>query len=260
MWTGPACTTVARVTAVFVHGVLETRIVWDAVREGLQQDSVAVSLPGFGAPLPDGFGATKDDYAEWLAAEVDRLDGPVDLVGHSFGGQLCLRLVTGLGIRPRSWAVDLANAFHPRYVWHRTARIWQTPGAGEESLARVRADGRNGPSRGEARLEQLGFPSDAAREMSVAHDRTMSECILRIYRSAQPNLRAEWRIEAAVGSIAPGLVLHAAADPFGDESMADEVGAELGAAKVRLDDLGHSWMLEDPERVGAILERFWASL
>jgi pimeloyl-ACP methyl ester carboxylesterase len=252
--------TLAGVTAFFVHGVPETRVVWDAVREDLEQDSVALSLPGFDAPRPAGFGATKDDYANWLATELGRFDGPIDLVGHDFGGLLCLRLVTGLGTPVRSWAVDLANTFHPGYVWHRTARIWQTPGAGEEALARVCADGPDGLRRGAARLEQLGVPAATAREMSAAHDRTMSECILCLYRSAQPNVRADWRIEKPTGTIPPGLVLYVAADPFGDEPMSDEVGSELGAAKARLDDLGHCWMLEDPVRVGNILERFWASL
>lgn len=64
----------------------------------------------------------------------------------------------------------------------------------------------------------------------------------------------------AADAIPPGLVLHAAADPFGDEPMSDEVRSELGAVTVRLDNLGHCWMAEDPERVAAILKGFWASL
>jgi hypothetical protein len=96
--------------------------------------------------------------------------------------------------------------------------------------------------------------------MSAAHNRTMSQCILSLYRSAQPNVRADWRIENPAGTIPPGLVLHAAADPFGDEPMSNDVTSELGATKARLDDLGHCWMLEDPPLVGHILERFWATL
>jgi hypothetical protein len=173
---------------------------------------------------------------------------------------LCLRLVTARETPIRSWAVDAANVFHPDYIWHRTARIWQTPGAGEEALARVRADHPDGARRGAARLEQLGFPASTARAMSAAHNRTMSQCILSLYRSAQPNVRADWRIENPGGTIPPGLVLHAAADPFGDEPMSDDVASELAAAKARLDDLGHCWMLEDPLVAGHILERFWAAL
>jgi hypothetical protein len=63
-----------------------------------------------------------------------------------------------------------------------------------------------------------------------------------------------------VGAIPPGLVLYAAADPLGDERLSDEVEAELGAAKARLDDLGHYWMLEDPVHAINVLQRFWASL
>jgi pimeloyl-ACP methyl ester carboxylesterase len=260
MWPEPASTTLGFVTAVFVHGVPETRIVWDALRERLAGESLALALPGFAAPLPGGFTASKDDYARWLAGELRAVGGPIDLVGHDFGGILCLRVVTGLGMPVRSWAVDLANVFHPDYVWHRTARIWQTPEAGEEALAMVRVDGSDGGARGAARLEQLGMPAVVGREMSTAHDRTMSECILRLYRSAQPNVRSDWRVEVPPGGMSPGLVLHAAADPFGDESMSGEVASELGAATARLDDLGHCWMAEDPERAATLLERFWASL
>ena len=260
MWPEPASTTLGFVTAVFVHGVPETSIVWDALRKKLAGESLAFALPGFAAPLPGGFTASKDDYAGWLAGELRAVGGPIDLVGHDFGGILCLRVVTGLGMPVRSWAVDLANSFHPEYVWHRTARIWQTPGAGEEALAMVRADGSDRGARGAARLERLGMPPVVGREMANAHDRTMSECILRLYRSALPNVRSDWRVEVPPGGMPPGLVVHAAADPFGDESMSGEVASELGAATARLDDLGHCWMAEDPEHSATLLEQFWASL
>ena len=245
---------------VLVHDALETSTVWEPLRGVLSRESLALALPGFGAELPSGFDATKDGYANWLEAELTAIDGPLDLVGHGWGAVLGLRLVTARETPIRSWAVDVANVFHPDYIWHRTARIWQTPGAGEEALARVRADDSDGARRGAARLEQLGFPAATARTMTAAHNRTTSQCILSLYRSAKPNVRADWRIENAAGTIPPGLVLHAAADPFGDEPMSDDVASELGATKARLDDLGHCWMLEDPVCVGRILERFWAAL
>jgi pimeloyl-ACP methyl ester carboxylesterase len=248
------------VPVVFVHDALETSIVWEPLREVLNRESLALALPGFGAELPIGFNATKDSYASWLEAELTAIDDPIDLVGHGLGAVLGLRLVSARETPIRSWAVDAANVFHPDYIWHRTARMWQTPGGGEEALGRVRADAPEGARRGAARLERLGVPPATAREMSAAHDRTMSQCILSLYRSAQPNVRADWRIENPVGTIPPGLVLHAAADPFGDEPMSDDVASELGATKARLDDLGHCWMVEDPVCVGRILERFWAAL
>ena len=40
----------ARVTTVFVHGALETGELWDALRDCLDTDSIAVSLPGIAGP------------------------------------------------------------------------------------------------------------------------------------------------------------------------------------------------------------------
>lgn len=245
---------------VFVHDALETSIVWEPLREVLSRESLALALPGFGAELPIGFNATKDSYASWLEAELMTIDDPIDLVGHGLGAVLGLRLVSACETPMRSWAVDLANMFHPDYIWHRTGRIWQTPWAGEEALAHIRADHPDGARRGAARLEQLGFPAAMARTMAAAHNQTMSHCILSLYRSAKPNVRADWRIENPAGTIRPGLVLHAAADPFGNGPMSDDAASELGATTARLDDLGHCWMVEDPVCVGHILERFWAAL
>ena len=46
MWPEPASATLGFVTAVFVHGVPETSIVWDALREKLAGESLALALPG----------------------------------------------------------------------------------------------------------------------------------------------------------------------------------------------------------------------
>lgn len=56
---------------VLVHGVPETPAVWDPLRQRLSRDDVvAVQLPGFGGPRPEGFEATKEAYVSWL---VDQL-------------------------------------------------------------------------------------------------------------------------------------------------------------------------------------------
>ncbi len=48
--------------AVFVHGVPETHLIWDPIRSKVsRKDTIAVDLPGFGAPVPSGFGATKEE-------------------------------------------------------------------------------------------------------------------------------------------------------------------------------------------------------
>jgi pimeloyl-ACP methyl ester carboxylesterase len=124
--------------AVFVHGVPETSRIWDAARSCLASDSVALALPGFGNPRPPGFTATKDAYAEWLADALMQIAEPVDLVGHDWGALLTMRVVTAYDVPLRSWVVDVANVFHPDFVWHEAARIWQTPEAGEQWMQAAR--------------------------------------------------------------------------------------------------------------------------
>lgn len=247
-------------TAVLVHGVLETGQVWDGVRPLLGVESVAVGLPGLAGARPAGFAATKDDYAEWLAEAVGRLDGPVDLVGHDWGALLVLRVASASAVRLRSWAVDAANLLHPDYIWHRLARTWQTPGAGEDWMASAREAGPGMPDSTAARLIMLGVPRAQAHAMGAAHDETMSRSILDLYRSAVPNASADWGPAAARPTGAPGLVLLPSADPFNDEAMSREVAARLGARTERLDGLGHCWMAEDPATAAAALRRFWSSL
>ena len=87
---------------VFLHGVPETAALWDKVRAEFEEETVALSLPGFGCARPSGFGATKDDYVDWLVAELETFDEPVDLVGHDWGALLTYRIATTRG-RPSSF-------------------------------------------------------------------------------------------------------------------------------------------------------------
>ena len=116
---------------VFLHGVPETSALWDGVRAEFDEETVALSLPGFGCERPEGFGATKDDYADWLITELEKFDAPVDLVGHDWGALLTYRIATTRGDLLRSWTADIANGVHPNVQWHQYARTWQTPGEGE---------------------------------------------------------------------------------------------------------------------------------
>src|SRR3954449_2144957 len=122
--------------AVFVHGVPETPVLWDSLRSHLSRaDVVALQLPGFGCARPAGFGATKEEYVAWLAGELEVLqesDGPIDLVGHDWGGGLTVRLVSTRPDLVRSWVTDAAGLGDVNFEWHDFAKIWQTPGEGEE--------------------------------------------------------------------------------------------------------------------------------
>ena len=240
---------------VFVHGNPETAAIWNKVRSGITRESVAVSLPGYGCPRPAGFGATKDEYVDWLLGELDAIDGPIDLVGHDWGALLTYRVASSHGGRLHSWAADIANVAHPDYEWHAFAKIWQTPDDGEAFVAAQVALPVEDQAAG---LEGLGVPHDDAMEMAAAGDATMGTCILDLYRSATPNVHADWGPWAPSG--APGLVLSPTEDPFGDEPMAMEVADALGARFERIEGAGHFWPYQAPEQAVSILEAFWTSL
>jgi pimeloyl-ACP methyl ester carboxylesterase len=96
--------------------------------------------------------------------------------------------------------------------------------------------------------------------MASAHTAQTSASLRALLGSALPNVHAAWGVQAAGPALAPGLVLLAAADPYGDETLSVEIAHRLGARTLRLDDLGHAWMVEDPGLVAAALRAFWASL
>lgn len=244
--------------AVLVHGVPETARVWDPLCEHLTRtDTVALSLPGFGVPRPDGFTATKEEYVTWLVDELEGLadDRPIDLVGHDWGGGFVVRLVSTRADLVRSWVTDAAGVGDIDFEWHEFAKLWQTPGAGEEFFAQQLST----PAEQRAvAFESFGVPREQALEMGGWADAVMADSILRLYRSAV-DVGREWAPDFA-GIDAAGLVVVPADDPFLAPDGARRAAARAGAGVVELDGLGHWWMLQDPARGAATLEAFWSSL
>jgi pimeloyl-ACP methyl ester carboxylesterase len=246
-------------TIVLVHGVPETTHLWDQLRKELgRSDVVTPALPGFGNPRPAGFGATKEEYVAWLVAELERMvsdEGPVDLVGHDWGGGFTVRLVSTRADLVRSWVTDAAGVGSADFEWHDFAKIWQTPGAGEEFWDQQLAL----PDEERAAVfEASGVPKPAAVDLASRVDRTMADCILELYRSAV-DVGKEWGSDF-VDIAAPGLVLAPSDDPFLSEATARAGADRAGARTEKLDGVGHWWMLQDPARGARVLEGFWSSL
>lgn len=243
---------------LLVHGVPEISAVWDQLRGHLGHgDVVAVQLPGFGCPRPEGFGASKEEYVDWLVTEVERrgVDGPVDLVGHDWGGGLVVRLVSTRPDLVRSWVSDAAGLGDTGFEWHQFAKIWQTPGVGEDFFDQQLA---LGPEQRAAPYEMLGVPHDAALAMGGWADRTMADCILALYRSAV-DVGREWGPDFEAVPV-PGLVLVPSEDPFLSGEGARTAARRAGAGVAELPGLGHWWMLQEPARGAAVLEEFWTTL
>lgn len=245
--------------AVFVHGNPESDAIWDELRQHLQRkDVVALSPPGFGAPAADDFGATSDDYVRWLAGEIEGMRGPIDLVGHDWGGGHVMRLACQRPDLIRSWAMDIAGCFDPEYIWHDMAQVWQKPVAGEEAVAQMigaPADARA------AQFQSLGMTPDVARRVSAACNATMARCILALYRSAAQPALINWGKTLSAAAARPGLVIIPTGDHYtGGEVLARRSAANAGARVAVLEGRGHWWMCEDPAGGAAVLNDFWAAL
>jgi pimeloyl-ACP methyl ester carboxylesterase len=241
-------------TAVLVHGVPETTSVWRSLVDRLGRDDVALlGLPGFGSPLPDGFEPTMHTYAEWLATELAAFD-TVDLVAHDWGAILALRVLARQPANVRSWVSDMGD-LSADFQWHDTAKIWQTPVAGEELI-----DGFVSASLADraAILMAVGVPESGAGEMAEHLDETMGAAILTLYRSAI-DVGNEWG--PGIDSIrGPGLLIESQQDPFRSAVRVKRLAARTGAAVAVLPDAGHFWMLDSPDRAAEIITKFWAGI
>jgi pimeloyl-ACP methyl ester carboxylesterase len=252
-------------TVVLVHGNPETPAVWDLLVEALTalgvDEPVRLAPPGFGAPVPEGWGATVVEYRDWLVAELERIarstGDAVDLVGHDWGGGHVLNAVM---LRPdlvRTWCSDILGVFDPDYVWHHLAQTWQRPGDGEAAVAALA--GAPASTR-VARFAASGMDPVVAERVVAGIDAGMGECILRLYRSAaQPAMaRLGAGIEAAAAR--PGLAVVPSEDHMtGTPEQHRRTAARAGARIVVLDGLGHWWMAQDPQRGARVLVDFWRS-
>lgn len=246
-------------TVVFVHGNPETSAIWGPLIRALGRDDiVTLSPPGFGAPLPDGFDPTYLAYRDWLEHELHQIDGPIDLVGHDWGGGHVVNVVMHRPELVRSWVSDIVGVFDPEYVWHDLAQIWQTPDAGEEYVAAMIA----GTSEERiAAVAAMGVGPEIAPALVEAQNADMGAAILRLYRSAAQPVLAEAGVALGNAAARPGLAILATEDHFvGSDEIRRRAADRAGARTEVLDGLGHWWMIEDPARGAEVLTRFWAAL
>jgi pimeloyl-ACP methyl ester carboxylesterase len=235
---------------VFVHGVPDTKRVWQPVMDRLaRKDAIALSLPGFAAPVPPGFSPTKDGYAAWLLDALRQIGGPIDLVGHDWGSMLVVRAVSLEPAIVRSWAGGGAP-IDPDYVWHETAKAWQTPNLGEQVMAQMT------PPLIAKNLEAQGQPAAIAAEAAAAMTDAMKSCILSLYRSAV-NVGNEW-VDDLARIAAPGLILWGENDPYSRPEFGARLASRTRAAFAQIDRCGHWYQAERPDETVEHLQKFWA--
>jgi pimeloyl-ACP methyl ester carboxylesterase len=241
--------------AVLVHGVPDTAVMWDPLLTHLDRDDViAVDLPGFATPVPDGFGATKEDYADWPTEQVRAVGEPVDLVGHDWGCILVQRVASTHPELVRTLACGGGPADRT-YVWHAMAQLWQTPGAGEEVVAGMlslpTADLAGGLAAG-------GAPADLATRQAERIDQLMADCILALYRSAV-TVGDEWEDAVTAMPARPALVLWGADDPYVTPEFGARLAARVDGELIVYEDCSHWWPWERPQETAVALELLWST-
>jgi len=245
---------------LFLHGVPDSPAIWRPLLAALDLGDTPIAvpaLPGFTGPLPAGFAATKEAYADWAVGQAEALfaaHGPIDIVGHDWGALIAQRVAM---LRPDligSWAVSNA-VIDPDYRGHRLARIWNTPVLGELFMALSK------PAKLAEGLAAQGMPADLAREEALQWaNRDKRRAILKLYRSAKGlSFEHDWARD--IGKLsAKGALVWGADDPYVDLSVAQRFAANTGTPLTVIAGAGHWAIAERPQEVAAALTAFWNGL
>ncbi|HEX6736999.1 MAG TPA: alpha/beta fold hydrolase, partial [Vicinamibacteria bacterium] len=210
--------------ALFVHGVPTNSDIWQPFLEA--GGGLALDLPGFGrSGKPADFDYSIAGYGRFLEQFVDELGlERFSLVVHDWGA-VALDLAQRHPERVERLVLLASVPFLEGYRWHRVARGWRAPLAGELMMGLT--------SRYAFRRSLPEAIADPAWE---SFDHGTQRAILRLYRSAPPEQleRAGKRLSEVR---CPALVLWPTRDPY--------IGAEFGRAYA--DALGGEALLEPVE-------------
>lgn len=245
---------------LFLHGVPDSPAIWRPLLAALALGDTPVAvpaLPGFTGPLPAGFSATKETYADWAIAQAEALfavHGPIDIVGHDWGALIAQRAAM---LRPdlfRSWAVSNA-VIDPDYRGHRIARIWNTPILGEIFMALSK------PAALAKGLVEQGMPADIAEEEAAQWaNKDKRRAILKLYRSAKGlSFEHDWARD--IGKLPDrGALIWGEGDPYVELSVAQRFAKRTATPLTVIEGAGHWAIAERPDDVAAALHGFWNGL
>ena len=245
-----APTTDGGAPVVYVHGVPTSSDDWLPFLE--RTGGLAVDRPGFGrSGKPADFAYGIDGYGAFLDAWLG--EAGVDsyrLVVHDWGA-VGLALAQRAPERVERLVVINAVPFLPGYRWHRVARVWRTPLAGEVFMGltfkwNLRRALRPGVPDGDV--------PDAFIDSIWSHfDHGTQRAILKLYRSAPPDVLAA--AGERLGQIdAPALVVWGTPEPYLPPELAQSYADALGgpAQVEQLEDARHWPWVGRPQTVDLI--------
>ena len=215
---------------------------------------VAVDLPGFGRSGKPGYlEYTIEEYDGFIERFLDMLElEQVQLVMHDWGA-VGLAFAQRLPERVQRLVLINAVPFLPGYRWHRLARIWRTPGAGELAMGVTTRAALEVASR-ETNATAGQMPGAWLDRVLEHFDEGTQRAILRLYRSSPADVLAA--AGARLGDLwAPALVVWGAADPYIPASFGREYASALpGAELLELADAGHYPWLDRPEVIERVTD------
>ena len=215
---------------------------------------LAVDLPGFGRSGKPGYlRYTIEEYDHFIERFLDEVGvDRVQLVVHDWGA-VGLAFAQRLPERVERLAIVNAIPFLPGYRWHRTARIWRTPGLGELAmgttsrltleLASTEANATPGPMPG------------AWQDSVLDHfDEGTQRAILRLYRSSPSEVLAA--SGGRLGALTmPALVVWGMRDPYIPGRFGREYAQALAHAElIELPDAGHWPWLDRPDVIERLVD------
>lgn len=234
--------------ALFVHGVPTNSDIWQPFLEA--GGGLALDLPGFGrSGKPAAFDYSIGGYDRFVEAFLDHVGlDRYSLVVHDWGGA-ALATAQRLHARLERLVLIATLPLLPGYRWHRVARIWRTPVAGELAMGfTIRPVLRRGLRASAARADAL--PEQFVDSVYGHFDQGTQRAILKLYRSAPPAVLAAHGEQLAAIE-APALVLWPTQDPYFPREFgaayADALGGEARLEYV--EEAGHWAWLDRPELI-----------
>lgn len=243
---------VGDVPTLYVHGVPENADAW---REFLPKTGgVALDLIGFGrSEKPRFFEYSMGAYNAFLQAFIGQLGWDrFNLVVHDWGG---LALISAQELHERVNRMVIVNAVPllPGYRWHRIARVWRTPIAGEVMMGLTTKWAAKQLSK-ESRPSREPWPPEMLNAIWSHFDQGTQRAILKLYRSA-PEAVLEQAGERLQLIKAPTLVLWGDQDPYIPTSFAQSYADALPNAEAAvIADAGHWPWIDKPETIDRVCD------
>jgi pimeloyl-ACP methyl ester carboxylesterase len=246
-----APSTPGTVTPLYVHGVPSSSDDWLPFLR--VTGGIAPDLPGFGRSGKPGYlSYTIEEYDRFLERFLDERElERVSLVVHDWGA-VGLALAQRLPERIERLVIINAVPFLAGYRWHRTARIWRTPGLGELSMGLTFRPTMRLLTR-EANVTPGPLPEDWIESTLATFDEGTQRAILRLYRSSPPERLA--RAGGRLGELKmPALVAWGMQDPYIPARFARDYVEALGstAELEEYPDAGHWAWLDRPDMIDRV--------